>query len=103
MNVRVLNFILVVFFSSILMGAANAQTAYINYSRSSGKPAELFNKIEDTLKKQFETKNLQWPPQQMYVRSFKYDRQLEVWVKDDLKSAFEDTKALEEDIDKRLD
>ena len=88
MKVRFLNFILLVFFVSFLMGAGHAQTAYINYSRSSGKPAELFNKIEDTLKKQFETKNLQWPPQQMYVRSFKYDRQLEVWVKDNAKSSF---------------
>jgi murein L,D-transpeptidase YafK len=54
-------------------------------------PAKLLvvsNKLEDTLKKQFNEKKLNWPPQQMYVRSFKYDRQLEVWVKEDKKEPF---------------
>ena len=33
-----------------------------------------FQKLEDSLKKQFEAKNLSWPPQSLYIRSFKYDR-----------------------------
>ncbi len=45
------------------------------------KTPDGFSKMEDSVKKQFEKLNLTWPPQQMYVRSFKYDRQLEVWVK----------------------
>ncbi|MEJ7611314.1 MAG: L,D-transpeptidase family protein [Ferruginibacter sp.] len=43
---------------------------------------------EDSLKKQFEKQNLVWPPQSMYLRSFKYERQLEVWVKSDLKEPY---------------
>jgi murein L,D-transpeptidase YafK len=39
------------------------------------------NKIEDTLKKQFEKQKIAYPPVAMYIRSFKYDRQMEVWVK----------------------
>ena len=39
------------------------------------------SRMEDSLKKQFEKQNLTWPPQSMYLRSFKYDRQLEIWVK----------------------
>ncbi len=45
--------------------------------------AMQMQKLEDSLKKQFEQQKLNWPPQSLYVRSFKYDRQLEVWVKDD--------------------
>jgi murein L,D-transpeptidase YafK len=36
---------------------------------------------EDTLKKQFAAAHLKWPAQQVYIRSFKYDCQLEVWVR----------------------
>jgi murein L,D-transpeptidase YafK len=42
----------------------------------------VFDKMEDSVKRQFARQNLSWPPQSLYVRSFKYDRQLEVWVKD---------------------
>ncbi|ODT53864.1 MAG: hypothetical protein ABS68_04370 [Niastella sp. SCN 39-18] len=38
------------------------------------------NKVEDSVKKQFERQNLNWPPASLYIRSFKYDRQLEIWV-----------------------
>ena len=43
---------------------------------------------EDTLKKQFEKAGLQWPPKQLYLRSFKYDSQLEIWVRNESKSPF---------------
>jgi hypothetical protein len=61
----------------------NAQTNYVSYAKFSGKQVDLVSKTEDTLKKQFEEKKLHWPPQQLYLRSFKYDRQLEVWVKEE--------------------
>jgi murein L,D-transpeptidase YafK len=52
------------------------------------KTIELTNKTEDTLRKQFEKQKLAWPPQSMYIRSFKYDRYLEVWVKSASKETF---------------
>jgi murein L,D-transpeptidase YafK len=39
------------------------------------------NAKEETLKKEFFDRNLSWPVRQMYIRSFKYDSQLEVWVR----------------------
>ncbi|MBK6935768.1 MAG: L,D-transpeptidase family protein [Chitinophagaceae bacterium] len=45
-------------------------------------------KKEDTLQKQFKEKNLTWPAKYIYIRSFKYDSQLEVWVKQDIKDQF---------------
>lgn len=56
-----------------------AQTSFTepkNYSKNSPS-----NKLEDSLKKQFKEKKLAWPPQSVYVRSFKHDRVLELWVK----------------------
>ncbi|MBC7510004.1 MAG: L,D-transpeptidase family protein [Ferruginibacter sp.] len=53
-----------------------------------GKLYEVFNKVEDSLKKQFEAKKIQWPPNELYIRSFKYDRLLEVWVKSEDKETF---------------
>jgi len=67
----------------ILLAAANlqAQGSYASLKVSSTKAVGAFSKVEDSLRKQFETKKINWPPQQVYVRSFKYDRQVEVWVK----------------------
>ncbi len=88
MNSRFFRFILFCGFGLFGTQVLSAQTSYINYGRSSGKMPEIFSRIEDSLKKQFEEKKLQWPPQELYLRSFKFDRQLEVWVKDEDKSAF---------------
>lgn len=65
----------------ISMAAVMAQPSFVTSQKYSVKVYDAFNRMEDTLKKQFEAKKLTWPPAAMYVRSFKYDRQLEVWVK----------------------
>ncbi len=45
-------------------------------------------RTQDSIQKQFEREHLTWPPQEMYIRSFKYDRQLEVWVRSDVKEPY---------------
>lgn len=45
------------------------------------KMGELSDKLGDSVKAEFDKQKLAWPPQAMYLRSFKYDRQLELWVK----------------------
>ncbi len=54
---------------------------FIDYQRSIPKIGEMLNRKEDTLMKQFREKGLTWPARYVYIRSFKYDSQLEVWVK----------------------
>ena len=54
---------------------------FVNSSKSTSR-------MEDSLKKQFEKQNLIWPPQSLYLRSFKYDRQLEIWVKSSTKEPY---------------
>lgn len=61
--------------------AAKAQTSFIDVQKSSAKINTIFNKWEDSVQRQFERQKLAWPPHAMYIRSFKYDKQLEVWVK----------------------
>ena len=70
-----------------------SQTAYLQassneFKRASYKTVDIFNKKEDTLKKEFAKKGLQWPAKYVYIRSFKYDAQLEVWVKNEASEQF---------------
>jgi murein L,D-transpeptidase YafK len=64
-----------------------AQGAFVDTKKSTSKSIVL-NNTEDTLRKQFEEKKLVWPPQEIYVRSFKFDKQLEIWVKATAKEPF---------------
>ena len=53
----------------------------MDYQKSFQKVSDVFKRKEDTIKKQFAARNLKWPAKYIYVRSFKYDSELEVWVK----------------------
>lgn len=68
-------------------GGSNSYS-FIDYQRTFSRPSEALERKEDTLQKQFEAKKLEWPAKYLYIRSFKYDSQLEVWVKNDLKDKF---------------
>ncbi|MBK9570023.1 MAG: L,D-transpeptidase family protein [Chitinophagaceae bacterium] len=63
--------------------------SFIDYQKSFPRPSEAMQKKADTLQKQFEAKKLQWPAKYIYIRSFKYDSQLEVWVKNEIKEPFQ--------------
>ena len=66
-----------------------AQNSVVEKQRiyNNGTP-NTFQKLEDSLKKQFVEKKLSWPPQSVYIRSFKYDRLLELWVKSNSEDSF---------------
>lgn len=66
----------------------SAQPGFIEQQKSHTRVASAFNKMEDTLRAQFQRQQLKWPPQEMYIRSFKYDKQLEVWVKEEAGTPF---------------
>ncbi len=68
-------------------GGSNSYS-FIEYQKSLPRPGEALQRKEDTLQKQFEAKKLTWPARYMYIRSFKYDSQLEVWVKNELNESF---------------
>jgi murein L,D-transpeptidase YafK len=70
----------------LLAGTLSAQNSasqvhFIDYQRSIPKINDVLRRKEDTLMKQFREKGLTWPARYLYIRSFKYDSQLEVWIK----------------------
>jgi murein L,D-transpeptidase YafK len=71
-----------------LTGKAQKTTNFVEFQRSFLRVGETFKKLEDTLKKQFEAKGFTWPSKYIYIRSFKYDSQLEVWVKNAPKETY---------------
>lgn len=76
---------LVIFFTSFI---SNAQNSFVAQEKSSFRLASIFNSKEDTLQKEFAAKGLEWPAKYVYIRSFKYDAQLEVWVKNAAKEKY---------------
>jgi murein L,D-transpeptidase YafK len=63
--------------------------SFLGYQKSFARPSEALKHKLDTLQKQFAAKGLAWPAKYVYIRSFKYDSQLEVWVKQERKDAYQ--------------
>lgn len=92
------NKILLVIASSLVLQSVSAQkggtsynatSTFIDYQKAFPRASEAMNRREDDLQKQFKEKNLKWPANYIYIRSFKYDSQLEIWVKDKIQDKFE--------------
>lgn len=80
-------FIFFIFFISFETG--HAQNSFWQTQRSAFKVNNAFFNKEEILKKEFAEKGLQWPAQYVYIRSFKHDSQLEVWVKNNPKEKYQ--------------
>jgi len=78
-------FILFLFFG---LKSAFSQPSFIDYQRTYPTVATALKLKEDTLRNQFARAGLQWPVKQLYIRSFKYDSQMEVWVRSSNDSQF---------------
>ena len=76
------------FLLSISPTLLRAQYSFVDEQKASFKIAGVFNNKEQVLQKEFEAKGLQWPAKFVYIRSFKYDSQLEVWVKNNAKDKY---------------
>jgi murein L,D-transpeptidase YafK len=74
--------------SSLLSLSSLGQTSFVGYQKSSLKVADIFNKNEDSVKKIFTSKGIHWPAKYLFIRSFKFDRQLEVWAKNELNDPY---------------
>ncbi|MGB8193727.1 MAG: L,D-transpeptidase family protein [Chitinophagaceae bacterium] len=79
---KVIPFVLLLCFSIPVLSQTSAQSiTFVDFQRTYPKINEVLLRKEDTLRRQFEAKGLKWPAKYIYIRSFKYDSQLEVWVK----------------------
>src|SRR5450755_5176038 len=68
-------------FSTVFSQSSAYSVHFLDYQRSFPKISEMISREEDTLQKQFLAKQLVWPARFVYIRSFKYDSEMEVWVK----------------------
>lgn len=64
------------------------QASFIDFQRNYSRPSMAMANKLDTLQKQFADKGLQWPARNLYIRSFKYDGQLEIWVSNGRKEPY---------------
>lgn len=81
-----LGFLALFLFSGSL--SLQAQYSFVQIQKSSSRVNSAFESKEDMLKKEFADKGLIWPAKYVYIRSFKYDAQLEVWVKNNVKDKY---------------
>jgi murein L,D-transpeptidase YafK len=72
----------------IVFYSAHSQASFVDLQKGHPRVASAIKQKEDTLKQQFILAGLQWPVKQMYIRSFKYDSQLEVWVRSNNNETF---------------
>lgn len=77
---------------SLLLGIAGfgqgTTVSFIEFQRNFTRPSLAMQNKLDTLQKQFAAKGFQWPARNLYIRSFKYDGQLEVWVSNSRKEPY---------------
>jgi murein L,D-transpeptidase YafK len=66
----------------------SAQNSFLEYQKSFNRVSDAFRRKEDTLRRQFAARNLTWPAKYVYIRSFKYDSELEVWVRNSIEEEF---------------
>ena len=86
---KVLFYLVFILFSIIATAQPSAPDfSFLDYQKSFPKISDVLNRKEDTLLKQFKEKGLPWPVKYIYLRSFKYDSQLEVWVKSEKNEKF---------------
>jgi murein L,D-transpeptidase YafK len=72
----------VFFFVSPVCAQTSAYSVhFLDNQKSFPKISEMMSREDDTLQKQFAAKQLIWPARFVYIRSFKYDSEMEVWVK----------------------
>lgn len=94
MNIRhcrmknLISFTIALLFFTVGSFGQAAYTSFIDLQRSFPRPGNAILRKQDILKKQFEERGFAWPAKYIYIRSFKYDGELEVWIKNDRKEAF---------------
>jgi len=88
--ILILSFLPTLFFAQNNASGPSAISfnSFIEYQKTLERPADAMKRKEGAIEKQFSEKGLIWPARFVYIRSFKYDSQLEVWVKNDRKDVY---------------
>ena len=66
----------------------SAQTLFLEQQKAFPKVKYAFDHKNDSIKLAYLKAQLSWPPKDIYIRSFKYDSQLEVWGRNNRTESF---------------
>lgn len=80
-------FTTVLFFSLTSQAQDDIQT-FKNFQFSFNRVSQAWMKCNDTLAKLFHKQGLKYPPQDIYVRSFKSNNEMEIWARDEDTAAY---------------
>lgn len=78
---RVILFLFFLAAAYLLPAQPPMQKDFVSFQKSFRRVDDAFLKNEEVLKAEFAAKGLEWPAKYMYIRSFKLDSKLEIWVK----------------------
>ncbi|CAL1517566.1 L,D-transpeptidase family protein [Chitinophaga sp. MM2321] len=70
-------------------GQTSAQQSFLDNQKMFPKVGEAYREKEELLKKEFAKKGLAYPARYMFVRSFKLDSEMEIWVKNNAADTFQ--------------
>jgi murein L,D-transpeptidase YafK len=71
-----------------LSNYVQSQSSFVDYQKGFSRVSQAFSNREDSLKKQVAAKKLVWPLKNIYIRSFKYNSELEVWARNSKSDSF---------------
>lgn len=72
----------------LMVYGVRAQQSFLENQKLFPKVGVAFREKEEALKKEFEKKGLSYPAKYIFLRSFKLDSELEVWVKNNVNDTF---------------
>jgi murein L,D-transpeptidase YafK len=75
-------------FCLVYLGSVHAQLAFVDQQKSFPKVKTAFSNKQAILEKKYLQTGLSWPPKEIYLRSFKYDSELEVWGRNNRSDSF---------------
>lgn len=70
------------------VASVNAQNSFWQSQRAAMRVNNAFSNKEELLQKEFAVKGLEYPAKNVFLRSFKYNSQLEVWVRNGPKEKY---------------
>lgn len=77
-----------IFILFFLSHFVQSQSSFVDYQKGFSRVSQAFSNREDSLKKQVAAKKLVWPLKNIYIRSFKYNSELEVWARNSKTDSF---------------
>ena len=81
-------FFFAIFSLFFLSNYVHCQNSFVDYQKGFSRVSQAFSNREDSLKKQVAKKKLVWPLKNIYIRSFKYNSELEVWARNSKTDSF---------------